>query len=196
MTQSAHFLADTATPQPPVFPLQICLSSSLTTRQGCSRQPWDPLGRSSANDSLPWHRAGDHHRRPPRSDEPRKGRALPSDDRCRRAETLKPWSPRLWTAFQEGRRRPAESRVLGSVEGECPALCMVVVTFITWRCRASLSFLPRRHKLQCVHRLLFWCLVYPPPPSLSLLLPPFWFLPLYSIPLRYGNRVRRARAFH
>lgn len=47
----------------------------------------------------------------------------------------------------------------GSVEGECLALCMVVVIFITWCCQASLSFLLRQHKLHGVHRLFVWWLL-------------------------------------
>lgn len=50
---------------------------------------------------------------------------------------------------------------------------MVVVIFITWCCQASLSFLPRQHKLQCVHRLLFWCLLQSSPPLTLSIFSPF-----------------------
>lgn len=92
-------------------------------------------------------------------------------------------------AFQDGQRCPGESRVLGSVEGECLALCMAVVIFITWCCRASLSVLPHQHKLHCLQ------IVVQASNPVPLLLSPF-FLPLYNIikyyniSLLYGNSVR------
>lgn len=67
---------------------------------------------------------------------------------------------------------------------------MVVVIFITWGCQASLSFLPRQHKLHCVHRLPFWCLLQPYPPLTCSIFFPLPSLLYFTLLWKWSQRAQ------